>query len=70
MMIRITEKQKQILKKYRIDVENYSTLRELLLEIDDEMTSHVDENDEPLSEFLELEKVYDEIFSQNYSREK
>lgn len=69
-MIRITEKQKQILKKYRIDVENYSTLRELLLEIDDEMTSHVDENDEPLSEFLELEKVYDEIFSQNYSREK
>lgn len=61
-MIKINEKNKKILKKYNIDIEEYDNLNELLLEIDDAMTSYVDEHDEPLTEFLELEKIYDEIY--------
>ena len=65
MNIKITDEEKKILKKYNIDIEEYDNLNELLLEIDDAMTSYVDEHDEPLSEFLELEKVYDSIFYAN-----
>lgn len=65
MSIKVTDEEKKILKKYNIDVEKYNGLNELLLEIDDEMTSHVDEYDEPLPEFFELEKVYDSIFYAN-----
>ena len=42
----------------------------MLIGIDDEMTTHVDEHDEPLEEFLELEKVYDRIFYANTVEEK
>ena len=63
--MKITEKQKEILSKYDINVDDYNDLEELLFEIDDEMTSHIDENDEPLPEFLELEEIYDEIFDTN-----
>ena len=65
MNIKITDEEKKILKKYNIDIEEYDNLNELLLEIDDAMTSYVDEHDEPLSEFLELEKIYDSIFYAN-----
>ena len=65
MNIKVTEEEKKILKKYNIDIEDYNNLNELLLEIDDAMTSYVDENDEPLPEFLELEKLYDSIFYAN-----
>ena len=64
-MIKISEEQKMILKKYNIDPDVYDKLDDLLFEIDDEMTIHVDKNDEPLKEFKELEKVYDEIYTNN-----
>lgn len=70
MKIIITEEDKEILKKYNIDINKYDNLRDLLIEIDDEMTTHVDEHDEPLEEFLELEKVYDRIFYVNSKEEK
>jgi len=64
-MIKITDKQKEILKKYKIDYKDFENVKDLLIEIDDEMTSHVDKNDEPLAEFKELEVVYDEIYNNN-----
>lgn len=70
MKIIITEEDKEILKKYNIDINKYDNLRDLLIEIDDEMTTHIDEHDEPLEEFLELEKVYDRIFYVNSKEEK
>lgn len=65
MKLKITDEDKKILKKYNINVEEYDNLSELLFEIDDEMTSYIDEHGEPLKEFLELEKVYDRIFYAN-----
>lgn len=64
-MIKITDKQKEILKKYKIDYKDFENVKDLLIEIDDEMTSHVDKNDEPLAEFKELESLYDEIYNNN-----
>lgn len=64
-MIKITDAQKNILKKYNIDYNDFENVRDLLVEIDDEMTSHVDKNDEPLAGFKELESLYDEIYNNN-----
>lgn len=64
-MIKLNEKQKEILRKYNIDYLKYKEINELLDEINDKMISYVDYKDEPLEEFIELEKVYDEIFYQN-----
>ena len=61
-MLKLTDKQDKILKKYNIDYRNYKNLKDLLVEIDDEMTVHVDRNDEPLEEFKELESLYDELY--------
>lgn len=63
-MIIISENQKTILKKYKIDY-NTDDINELLKRIDFEMTKYVDKNDEPLKDFLILEKIYDEIYDQN-----
>ena len=68
MDIKVSEKDKKILEKYSIDVKKYDDLEDLLFEIDDVMTSYVDEYDEPLPEFLELEKVYDAILYENNSQ--
>lgn len=65
MNLIVSEDDKKILMKYGIDVTKYDKLNDLLIEIDDEMTSHIDEHDEPLKEFLELERVYDRIFYAN-----
>lgn len=65
MKIHISEEDKKILKKYNINADEYNDLSELLLEIDDVMTYYVDEHDEPLKEFIELEQVYDRIFYAN-----
>ena len=67
MDIKVSEKDKKILEKYSIYVKKYDDLEDLLFEIDDVMTSYVDEYDELLPEFLELEKVYDAIFYENNS---
>ena len=64
-MINLNNRQKEILAKYKINYENKEILNDLLEEIDDVMVSYVDKDDEPLPEFLELEKIYDEIYDQN-----
>ena len=65
-MLNITEQsKKKLIEKYKIDVNKYNKLNDLLEEIDEEMTAHVDKDDEPLPEFLELEKIYDEIYDAN-----
>lgn len=64
----ISEEDKNILKKYNIYIDDFNDLKELLLEIDDEMTSYVDEHDEPLKEFIELQKVYDRIYYANKNK--
>ncbi len=62
-MIKINENNKKILlNKYKIDVDKFDEINDLLDELNDIMVSYVDENDEPLPEFLELEKIYDEIY--------
>ena len=61
----VTQKQKDVMAKYDINPCSFDTKRELLLEINSVMVDFIDEDDEPLDEFLELEKLYDEIFVQN-----
>lgn len=63
-MLNITEKQKDIMKKYNI---NYDTdkINELLENIDWVMTDYVDEHDESTKDFLLIEKLYDQIYNQN-----
>lgn len=63
-MLNITEKQKEIMKKYNI---NYDTdeINELLENIDWVMTEYVDKHDEPTKEFLIIEELYDQIYNQN-----
>ena len=63
-MLKIKDSSKKILDKYKI---NYSVddVDELLLAIDDIMTDYVDDQSEPLEKFLELEQIYDEIYSNN-----
>ena len=63
-MLYITNYQKEILEIYKIDY-NTSSLDELLINIDAEMTKHINEDGEPTSEFYILEKVYDEILTEN-----
>lgn len=63
-MLNITEKQKEIMKKYNI---NYDTdeINELLENIDWVMTDYIDERDEPTKDFLLIEELYDQIYNQN-----
>lgn len=63
-MLNITEKQKDIMKKYNI---NYDTdkINELLENIDWAMTDYIDEHDEPNKDFLLIEELYDQIYNQN-----
>ena len=64
-MIKVSANSDKILKKYNIDYRKYNTLNDLLDDINDEMVSYRDKDDEPLPQFLELEKVYDEIYDLN-----
>ena len=63
-MLNITEKQKNIMKKYNI---NYDTdkINELLENIDWAMTDYIDKHDEPTKDFLLIEELYDQIYNQN-----
>jgi len=63
-MLKIKEEQKRILEKFNIDYK-VDDLRVLLDNIDFIMTDYRDENDEPLEEWLILEKVFDNIRYQN-----
>ena len=64
-MIRLSQKNIEILKKYNIEYKNKIELNDLLDTIDDVMVSYVDKRDEPLKELLELEKLYDNIYDNN-----
>lgn len=63
--MKLLDKQIEILNKYNINYKECEDISDLLELLNDEMISYVDEDDEPLPEFLELEKVYDEIYDQN-----
>lgn len=63
-MLILKKEQIKILDKYNINYK-VDNLRELLINIDYVMTDYVDEQDEPLEQFLELERVYDEIYFEN-----
>lgn len=60
----LKKEQIKILDKYNINYK-VDNLRESLINIDYVMTEYVDEQDEPLEQFLELERVYDEIYFAN-----
>lgn len=70
-IIKINKKDQEILSKYDnikykkyLEMENTEENVEALLEeIDDELIEYRDENDEPLEEWLELEKIRDRIYN-------
>ncbi len=64
-MVVVNKEQEQILKKYNIELSDYNTIAQLLIDIDDEMTNYLNESDEPLPEFYELQKVYDELYKES-----
>ena len=64
--MRLTKKQKEILDKYNISYE-VDNVNDLLINIDYVMTDYLDEKDEPTDNFRELEKLYDEIYDDNYN---
>lgn len=71
-MIKISDKSKKILEKYNIDYKKYEKLEptddninSFLSILNEEIIKYRDKNDEPLKEWLEIEKVYDEIFYNN-----
>ena len=69
----IIEETKKILDKYpNINYKKYlyaqfgtEEFDDFLLDLNSEMVSYGDAQDEPLEEWLELERVYDEIFYDN-----
>ena len=61
----ITNKQRGLLTEYDINPDEFTSITELLIKINSVMVDFIDEDDEPLDEFLELERVYDQIYAQN-----
>lgn len=64
-MIRLTDEQKKILDKYLIEYAKFDEVNDLLDSINDTMLTFVDNNDEPLPQFIELENLYDSIYNSN-----
>ena len=64
-MVKLTETQIELLKKYNIDY-NVATVKELLINIDWVMTDYLDENDDPTDDFRIIERLYDEIYNANH----
>lgn len=60
----LTDKQKEILKKYNIAYA-VDSVDKLLINIDSVMTDYLDDNDEPTDDFMVLERLYDAIYDQN-----
>ena len=60
-MLNLTQKQIELLKKYKIDY-NATTVKELLINIDWVMTDYLDEHDNPTDDFRIIERLYDEIY--------
>ena len=58
----LTKEQKEILDKYNIDY-NVTTKKELLINIDMEITAQTDKDFKPTEDSRILERLYDEIYS-------
>jgi len=64
--MKITAEQKNVLKKYLPNLDEFKNLGDLLLALDDVITEvGFDENWELNSEGLKLQKIYDEIYMSN-----
>ncbi len=61
----LSDEQIKVLDKYNINYKECEDISDLLDILNDEMISHIDDNDEPLPEFLELQKIYDYIYEDN-----
>jgi len=64
----ITDEQKEILKNYIPDFEDFTTIRDLLFVLDDVMLDSLDENEEGTTETVAIAKLYDQIYAK--SKEK
>lgn len=68
-MIKVTEEQRQVLKKYIEDIDTLigeDNVQILLDAIDDEIVNNILENDdEPSEDGIKLQKIYDQIYNQN-----
>lgn len=64
----LTNEQKLILEKYNISYELTMSTNEILEIIDEEMLKYLDKNYEPTPEYLELEKLYDNIYDSNFEK--
>ena len=67
--MKVTEEQRQVLKKYIEDIDTLigeDNVQILLDAIDDEIVSNILENDdEPSEDGIKLQKIYDQIYNQN-----
>lgn len=63
-MVKLTDKQIELLQKYNIDY-NVTTVKELLINIDWVMTDYLDGNGEPTDDFRTIERLYDEVYDAN-----
>lgn len=61
----LSDEQIKVLDKYNINYKECEDISDLLDILNDEMVLYIDDNDEPLPEFLELQKIYDSIYEDN-----
>lgn len=61
----LSDEQIKVLDKYNINYKECEDISDLLDILNDEMVLYIDDNDEPLPEFLELQKIYDYIYEDN-----
>ena len=66
----LSDKQKEILDKYKIDYRTIDDVVDLLTEIFVRSGDFLDKDDEPLPECLELEDLYYEIYNEECCKNK
>lgn len=52
----------EILDKYEVNYKSIDNIDDFLVELFDKMQDYLDKDDNPTKEYLELEKVYYEIY--------
>lgn len=60
--MKLTDKQMEILDKYEVNYKSIDNIDDFLVELFDKMQDYLDKDDNPTKEYLELEKVYYEIY--------
>lgn len=63
-MVKLTPEQIELLEKYNIPYKGLP-LGDLLLNIDWEMTGHLDKQNEPTDDYRAIERLYDAIYDAN-----